>query len=171
MVLKHVWYITGLSLIISTLHKAIDRGTQNLCLLCTDVLWILIRNDNNNEGITIDGEEFKLSQYADAFLFIFVGSPDSYDGILRVLDYFDHISELKINFSMTHISKEIFHPSRWQFSWNNCIFDLLCIKFSVNLEEGEIENLNYLPKLLEIKKLTPEGRKAIIKTLIIPKLN
>ena len=76
-VLKHVWYITGLSLIISTLHKAIDRGTQYLCLLCTDVLWILIRNDNNNEGITIDGEEFKLSQYADTTLSIFVGSLDS----------------------------------------------------------------------------------------------
>ena len=60
-----------------------------------------MRNDNNNEGITIDGEEFKLSQYADTTLFIFDGSPDSYNGILRVLDYFDHIADLKVNFCKT----------------------------------------------------------------------
>ena len=146
----------------------------------------MIRNDNNIKGITIDGEEYKLSQYADDTSIIFDGSPGSYDGILRVLDYFAHISGLKINFSKTKMvwiggkkfSKEVFHHSRWKLSWDNCIFDLLGIKFSVNLEE--IEDLNYLPKLLEIRKiinqwklrkLTPIGRITVIKTLIIPKLN
>ena len=75
-------------------------------------------------------------------------------------------------------SNEVLHHSRWKLSWDNCIFDLLGIKFSVNLEE--IEDLNYLPKLLEIRKiinqwklrkLTPIGRITVIKTLIIPKLN
>ena len=55
------------------------------------------------------------------------------------------------------------------------MFDLLCIKFSFNLEE--IEDLNYLPKLLEIRKiinqwklrkLTPIGHITVIKPLIIP---
>ena len=56
----------------------------------------MIRNDNNIKGITIDGEEYKLSQYADNTLIIFDGSPAGFDdGILRVLDNFAHICGLK----------------------------------------------------------------------------
>ena len=52
-------------------------------------------------------------------------------------------------------SKKVFHHSLWKLSWDNCIFDLLGIKFSVNLEE--MEDLNYLPKLLEIRKIIING--------------
>ena len=114
------------------------------------------------------------------------GTPQSYDGILRVLDFFAQVSGLKINFTKTKMvwigskkfSKEVFHHSRWKLSWNNLNFELLGIKFSVTLDE--MEELNYLPKLSEIRrlinqwklrKLTPIGRITIIKTLIIPKLN
>lgn len=63
-------------------------------------------------------------------------------------------------------------------SWDNLTFELPGIKFSVTLDE--MEDLKYLPKLSEIKKLinqwksrklTPIGRITVIKTLIIPKLN
>ena len=47
-------------------------------------------------------------------------------------------------------SKEVFHLSRWKVSWDNGIFDLLGIKFPVNLEE--IKDLSYILKLLEIQK-------------------
>lgn len=55
---------------------------------------------------------------------------------------------------------------------------MLGIKFSVNLPD--MVELNYLPKLIEIRKLlkqwkvrrmTPIGRLTVLKTLIIPKLN
>ena len=57
----------------------------------------MIRNEIIFKGITIDGEEYKLSQYADDTLIVFDGSPGFDDGILRVLDNFAHISGLKIN--------------------------------------------------------------------------
>lgn len=47
-------------------------------------------------------------------------------------------------------SKETFHHSRWKLDWNNTNFDLLGIKFSVNLDD--MINLNYNVKLDNIKK-------------------
>lgn len=108
------------------------------------------------------------------------------DGILRELDYFACIYGLKINFSKTKmvwigskkISKEVFHHSRWKLDWNNPTFDLLGVKFSVNL--NEMVELNYPSKFLEVtrlikqwklRNLTTVGRLTVIKTLIIPKLN
>ena len=67
-------------------------------LLCAEVLRILIRNDKNIKDVTIGGEEYKLSQYAEDISMIFYGSPDYYDGILLVYDFFSHIYGLKINF-------------------------------------------------------------------------
>lgn len=75
-------------------------------------------------------------------------------------------------------SKDVFHHSRWKLTWNNTTFDLLGIKFSVNLHE--MPELNYKSKLLEIeqtiqqwksRKLTPIGRIVVLKTLILPKMN
>ena len=108
------------------------------------------------------------------------------DGILRELDYFAILSGLKINFQKTKMiwigskkfSKDVYHHSRWKFEWNNTNFDLLGIKFSVDL--NNMIDLNYSPKLNEIKKilnqwkrrkLTPIGKVTVIKTLIVPKLN
>lgn len=86
------------------------------------------------------------------------GSPETLDGILRELDFFADISGLNINFSKTEMvwigskkfSKETFHYSRWKLDWNNTNFDLLGIKFSVNLDD--MINLNYNVKLDDIKK-------------------
>lgn len=146
----------------------------------------MIRNNKEIRGIEIDGVEYKLSQYADDTSIIFDGSPQSMDGILRELDYFACIYGLKINFSKTKmvwigskkISKEVFHHSRWKLDWNNPTFDLLGVKFYVNL--NEMVELNYPSKFLEVtrlikqwklRNLTTVGRLTVIKTLIIPKLN
>lgn len=99
---------------------------------------------------------------------------------------FASISGLRINFTKTKMvwigskkfSKDVFHHSRWKLTWNNTTFDLLGIKFSVNLQE--MPELNYKSKFLEIeqtikqwksRKLTPIGRIVVIKTLIVPKMN
>ena len=143
-------------------------------------------NNKDIKGIVIEDEEYKISQYADDTSIISDGSPESMDGILRELDFFANISGLKINFSKTNMiwigskkfSKEIFHHSRWKLNWSNTNFEMLGIKFSVNLRE--MIDINYDNKLLNIKKiidqwkgrkLTPLGRLSIIKSLLIPKLN
>ena len=75
-------------------------------------------------------------------------------------------------------SKDVFHHSRWKLNWNKTNFEMLGIKFSVNL--WEMTDINYSPKLSDIQKLidqwkrrrlTPLGRLSIIKSLLIPKLN
>ena len=76
-----------------------DPISPYLFLLCEEVLGILIRNYKDITGITIDGEEYKLFQYS----IIFDCLPDSYNGILRVLDYFAYISGLNKKFSKTKL--------------------------------------------------------------------
>lgn len=161
-----------------------DPISPYLFLLCAEILGIIIRNNQNIKGIVLDGEEYKLSQYADDTSLIFDGSPTSMDGILQNLDYFANIPGLKINFSNTKMiwigskkfSNEAFHHSRWKLDWKNNTFDM--VGFSVNL--SDMVDLNYIPKLIEIRKLlkqwkvrrmTPIGRLTVLKTLIIPKLN
>lgn len=163
-----------------------DPISPYLFLLCADILGILIRNNRDIRGIFIDGIEYKLSLYANDTSLIFYGSPQSMDGILRVLDYFAHLSGLKINYTKTKMvwigskkfSREVFHHTRWKLNWNNSTFDLLGIKFSVTLDE--MSSINNEPKLSDIKrilnqwklrKLTPIGKISVIKTLILPKLN
>lgn len=76
------------------------------------------------------------------------------------------------------IFNEVFHHSRWKLEWKNNTFDLLRIKFSINLTE--MIDLNYKPifqkiqnplKQSKCRKLTPFGRLVVLKNLIIPKLN
>lgn len=74
--------------------------------------------------------------------------------------------------------KEIFYYLRWKFDWNNINFDLLGIKFLINLDD--MINLNYNVKLDNIKKLIKQwnlckliilGRLIVIKFFIILKMN
>lgn len=56
------------------------------------------RNNRDIRWIVIDGIEYKFSKYADDTSLIFYGSPESTNGILRVLDYFADLSRLNINY-------------------------------------------------------------------------
>ena len=163
-----------------------DPISPYLFLLCAEILGILIRNNKDIKGITIEGVEYKLSQYADDTTIFTDGSPSSLDGIIRILDYFATLSGLKINPSKTKMiwigskkfSKDVFHHSRWKFEWNNKTFNLLGVEFTINL--SDMLEINYKYKVEEIKRimkhwekrnLTPFGRLTVIKTLLIPKLN
>lgn len=93
------------------------------------------------------------------------GSPESLNGILIELDNLANNSGLRINFTKTKmvwigskkISKDVFHHSRWKLTWNNTTFDLLGIKFSVNLHE--MPELNYKSKLWKLNKQLNNGNK------------
>ena len=129
-----------------------DPISPYLFVLCAEILGILTRKNKDIKGIIIDGEEYKIPQYADDTS-ILLGSPTSMDGITRVLDYFAIISGLKINILKTKMvwigskkfSNEVFHHTRWKLDWNNRKFDLLRIKLH------EMIDLNYKTKLYEIK--------------------
>ena len=146
----------------------------------------MIRNNRDIKGIKINGEEYKISQYADDTSLFTDGSPQSLDGILQTLDFFACISGLKINFDKTKIiwigskkfSMEVFHHSRWKFDSVHTKFDLLRVKFLINLDDMIHINYKYVMEKIEkiliswkFRNLTPIGRITVIKTLVIPKLN
>lgn len=56
-----------------------DPISPYLFLLCAEVLGILIRKIKDIKGIIIEGEEYKLSQYADDTTLFSDGSPESLD--------------------------------------------------------------------------------------------
>lgn len=78
-----------------------DPISPYLFLLCAEILGILIRNNKDIKGITIDGKEYTISQYADDTSLVTNGSPESLNGILIELDMFASISGLRINFTKT----------------------------------------------------------------------
>lgn len=153
--------------------------------LCAEVLGIMVRNNKEIKGITIDDSEFLISQYADDTSLILDGSPQSLDASLRTLDRYADMSGLKVNIDKTKvvwIRKKKFSRDKMcgkhGLDWGSSRFTMLGIDFSVNL--SEIEDLNYTPKIREIENvlkrwsnqvLSPIGKITIIKSLIISKLN
>ena len=146
----------------------------------------LVRNGNDIKGITIDGIEYLIYQYADDTSFMLDGSPKSLNNTLLIFEYYVYIiSGLKLNYAKTNViwigskmfSKDVFHHTCWKLQWGTTQFNLLGIIFSVNLEN--IVELNYKTKLLDMKKsiklwsiktITALGRITVLKTIIIPKL-
>ena len=162
-----------------------DPLSPYIFLLCAEILGLLLRKNENVKGICIDDSEFLLSQHADDTTLILDGSPESLDTSLRILQLFADISGLKMNLDKTRvvwIGKKKFSQDtmcvKWGLEWGSSRFNLLGIKYSVDLQE--MENLNYGTKLKEvertlknwsIQRLSPIGKITIIKTLIISKLN
>ena len=56
-----------------------------------------IRRNKSIKGITIDGQEINISQYADDTTLNLDGSKDSFTNSLQVLDHFSKISGLQLN--------------------------------------------------------------------------
>ena len=69
-----------------------DPISPYLFIICAEILGILIRNNRDIKGIKINGEEYKISQYADDTSLFTDGSPQSLDGILQTLDFL-HVSQ------------------------------------------------------------------------------
>ena len=162
-----------------------DPLSPYLFILCAEILAILVRNSKDIKGITIDGEEYLISQYADDTSFILDGSPRSLAKTLEILDYYADISGLKLNYTKTKViwigskqfSNTVYHHSRWKLDWGSNSFTLLGINFDVNLSQMIAKN--YDRKLIEIKnlikhwqsrKLTVFGRITVIKSLLVPKI-
>ena len=154
-------------------------------ILCAEILAIKVRNNKNIKGITINGQEILLSQYADDTCLVLDGSPRSLQSSLDELYYFSTTSGLKINYSKTQViwigsmkySRETL-CNKYNLQWGNSKFTYLGIEFDVDLHN--ITKLNYDKKLVKIKSLihtwekrilTPIGKITVIKTLLISQLN
>ena len=156
-----------------------------LFILCAEILAIMLRNNSNIKGISIDGIEYKISQYADDTTLTLDGTTESLHSTMKVLKFYGSISGLHINVDKTKViwfgsrknSQMILCPE-YHLSWETSTFTVLGIQFSTNLPD--MVDINYDEKIEEIKRLfgswskralTPIGRLVVIKTLALAKLN
>ena len=162
-----------------------DPLSSYIFLFCVEILAARIRQNKNIIGITINEEEYKLSQFADDTSCFLDGSDSSLNETLNELAYFARISGLKINFDKTYViwigSKKYSTQSiktKWKLNWGSNRFRMLGILFDTDL--SEMDRLNYQYKLIKIKKLisswqkryiTPIGRITVIKSILISQLN
>ena len=127
----------------------------------------------------------KITQFADDTTIILDGTEDFLQATLNVMEIFGNISGLKINTEKTQIvwigrnkgSKVKLKVDK-ELCWGCDNFSLLGINLTVDLRQ--IPNLNYEPILINIKSslsqwqrhlLTPIEKIAVLKSLIISKLN
>ena len=87
-----------------------ERGVRQGCplspyifILCAEVLANKIRENKDIKGITVRGNEIKISQYADDTTMILDGSKKSFTSALLDLELFGEISGLRLNSKKTEI--------------------------------------------------------------------
>ena len=66
-------------------------------------MFLLIVNDKNLKGISVNGNEFKISQFADDATLILDGSRSTLLAALNVLEVFGNMSGLKVNMDKTKL--------------------------------------------------------------------
>ena len=169
----------------------IERGCRQgdpiaayLFLLCGQIMYLLLMNNDNLKGIVINKFEHKITQFADDTTLFLDGSRNSLLAALNTLEMFGSISGLKINTDKTKLvwigkkrySKDKIHVDK-DLVWANH-FSLLGINFSVDLDEmpdlnyGPVtESINRMFQLWKHRFLTPIGKICVIKTLALSKLN
>jgi hypothetical protein len=161
-----------------------DPISPYLFILCVEILGIMIRENNDIKGIFVNGIEHKLSQYADDTEFLLAGDRESFESCVTVIDNFGRKSGLYMNAEKTSAvwlgsrrNSVVKYMQHLGMEWNPPKFKILGIWFTNNLEN--CENINYSEKFAEVKNLmriwmkrqiTPLGRVAILKSLVLSKL-
>ena len=169
----------------------IERGCRQgdpispyLFILCAEILSIMIKEDDMIKGIFIGETQYKISQYADDTQLLSAGDKQSFERTLHILEIFGKNSGLHMNNDKTQAvwlgskrkSKTKYRPDL-NIIWNPTKFKILGIWLTENLDE--CDHINYNDKFAEINMLfkiwskrclTPIGRVAILKSLILSKL-
>ena len=161
-----------------------DPISPYLFILCAEIMGCMIRENENIKGISINDKEVKLSQYADDSEILLDGSRQSFEETIQTVQVFGSVSGLLLNTRKTNsiwLGNRKGSPIRYMqhlnICWNPTIFKILGIWFSNDL--SNCIEINYQDKMLEIKnmyriwlkrQITPLGRIAILKSLILSKL-
>lgn len=148
-----------------------------LFILSYELLANDIRNNNRIKGITINGVEHKLVQYADDLTLFVSWDPVSLQEIERAFDRFYRFSGLKVNYHKSCIYRlgpfrgtDVTLPSVQPFQWVN-EFKMLGIYISdknvlENNFEIMLEKATAMCTDWENKRLSLLGKILIINTLV-----
>jgi len=161
-----------------------DPISPYLFVLCVEILAVMIRQNDEIKGIHINNVEHKISQYADDTEFILDGNRQSFELCMNELNRFGKRSGLFLNHGKTSViwlgsqkNSLVRYMEHLGMEWNPDKFKVLGIWFTNNVED--CVQLNYSEKFEEVKRLmllwikrciTPLGRVAILKSLILSKL-
>ena len=161
-----------------------DPISPYLFVLCAEILACKIREDKNIRGIKISETEFKISQFADDTSFTLEGDKQSYEKLFEILNTFEKMSGLKLNYEKTcnvwlgkkKNSSTIYLPHK-KMEWNPPKFKILGLWFTNDI--SKLTEINIADKFIEVRNMfntwakrmnTPLGRVAILKSLILSKL-
>ena len=161
-----------------------DPISPYLFILCVEILAIMIRENQDIKGIIINDVEHKITQYADDTEFSLDGEKKSFESCIKTLDTFGNKSGLLLNPGKTSViwlgsrkNSPVQYMQHLKMEWNPPKFKVLGMWFTNDLTD--CEKINYNDKFTEIKNLfrmwmkrciTPLGRIAILKSLILSKL-
>ena len=169
----------------------LERGVRQGCplspylfILCAEVLADAIRNDNNIKGITVDGQEIKISLYADDTTLILDGSRASFQNSLQVLEPFSLISGLRLNYKKTEVlwiganagSEEKLcpeHDLKWMKNKVKTLGVWLSTDPIITMKANYDEKLTKLKASLscwELRRLSLLGKITVLKSLIVSQL-
>ena len=129
----------------------------------------------------VGGIEVRISQYADDTVLFLDSTPDSVRGSLQELQTFSEMSGLKLNVEKT--SCMMFGADGWCTTDNNFglrwVHDMKVLGVVFTEDLKNVTEINIRPRLMQIEKeivqwrrrhLTPFGKIAVIKSLLISKL-
>ena len=169
----------------------IERGCRQgdplspyLFILCVEILGIMIRENKDIHGIQIANVEHKLTQYADDTEFLLAGDRKSFETCIETIQLFGKKSGLNMNPGKTSVvwlgsrkNSTVRYMEHLKMEWNPEQFRILGILFTNDLKK--CVEINYEEKLADVKnlfkiwakrQLTPLGRIAVLKSLILSKL-
>ena len=161
-----------------------DPISPYLFVLAVELLGETFRTKTDLKGITVGGEEHRISQFADDTTLFMQFTENNLRTCMRILEEFHSISGLKINIEKTKAVKfGVLRDSRMTICedldliWTQ-EFTSLGIDYNVtqlnritdlNLE-GKIVDMEKLISVWKIRNLTLVGKITIIKTLLISKI-
>jgi len=147
-------------------------------------MYLMTKLNINIKGITILDEVYSITQFADDTTLLLDGTQRSLQAALNTIETFGTYSGLKMNKEKTKviwIGRKKFSKDKLEVNcnlvWGSTVFDLLGLKFSVNLKE--MLDLNFDRAISQIENifrhwnkryLTPMGKITVIKTFAISKI-
>ena len=152
-------------------------------ILCAEVLADAIRKHNNIKGIFVEGQEIKISLYADDTTLILDGSRASFQNSLQILEFFRAISGLRLNYKKTEAlwiganagSEEKLCPEndlRWMSDKVKTLGVWLSTDPEIMLKANYEEKITKLKASLGccLRRLSLLGKITVLKSLIVSQL-
>ena len=170
---------------------SIERGCRQgdpispyLFIICAEIMSTMIRENVRIRGININDTECKLTQYADDSELLLEGDRESFEESIQTVQRFGNVSGLVLNHKKTNAiclgslrNRNIRYMQHLDIAWDPQFFKILGITFTNDLHD--MIEINFRPRLNEIESLyrvwikrqvTPLGRIAVLKSLVLSKL-